>query len=105
MNGILIKPDEMTVEAVEFDGSLDQLYALLKCDMIEIVNLDGRDTIMIIDETGRIFPRGLGRFAIGTDDYAGYGLICCMSGEDIKGTPLGVSQVKPLVEWLPATIQ
>lgn len=85
MEGILISPDKVTVETVEFDGSLDGFYDLLGCEMIEVVGLGMRDVVLIVDEEGLVRPRGLGRFNFMGRWYVGRGMLVRMKGGELLG--------------------
>ena len=57
MRAILIKTDEQKIEEVEFNGTLDDAYRLLGCELIERVEL-GNGEDLWVDEEGLINGRG-----------------------------------------------
>lgn len=51
MKAILIDPYAKSVTQVDYDGSLEQAYALTQCDMIEQAHLSNGD-VLLVDEEG-----------------------------------------------------
>jgi hypothetical protein len=99
-HAILIKPDEMMVELVPFDGTLEQMYKYLHTDIIEVVHLDAVGHLLILDEEGRIAPKNKGYFYFDGVHHCGYGLICKERGEDMVGLDgLTIRHVAPLIQW------
>lgn len=52
----LIDPETQTVTKVEYDGSLEQAYKLIGCDLVEQVHLNN-DNVLIVDEEGMFFKK------------------------------------------------
>jgi hypothetical protein len=51
MYGYLIDPNTRTVNKVEYDGSLESIYTLLDCEMIEAAPInDQADSSVYVDE-------------------------------------------------------
>ncbi len=56
MKGKLLKPDGQVQEIEPLNGetfSLEELYRLLGCELIEIVHLHASDDLLVIDEEGK----------------------------------------------------
>lgn len=51
MKAILIDAFEKQVREVEYDGSLESAYSLLRCDTIDVIRVDDRND-MIVDDNG-----------------------------------------------------
>lgn len=62
LNNVLIKDNGEIVEILPKDESkgftLEECYALLECDMIQTLDVDG-EKIMILDEEAKVTDRGL----------------------------------------------
>lgn len=50
MKAILIDAVEKTVTEVEYDGELDTAYRLLRCELIDAVNVGGGNVLLVDDE-------------------------------------------------------
>ena len=50
MKAILIDAENKTVTEVEYDGNIDTIYKMLKCDHFEGVHLDNGDCIYVDGE-------------------------------------------------------
>lgn len=101
---ILVKPHpDMTansgvLEVVETELDLDTMYKLLGCNLIEIVPINDRNKL-VIDEEGRIVPKGLGKFYFGAIEVYGCGLITGYRHGDLISTNLTIQQVAPFIHW------
>lgn len=103
MRGILIDPFKRTVEEIETDGSLTEIYNLLEVQVITTVVMGYNDTLYLDDE-GLFVPKeeqAYFRIKGNTQPFAGRGLIL---GTDYEGenddamTPL--PDIREAVLWI-----
>lgn len=73
MKAILIDAYKKTVTEVEYDGTLQAIYALLKCSTIEAVRISETDSIYV-DEEGAVNGTEVG-FSFSGNDLFGSGLV------------------------------
>lgn len=111
MKAILIDPFNRTVEDVETDASLEDIYRLCGCDLLDTVYVD-RSHTMFIDDEGLLknyFDENDNQqypyFKIGSSQtYAGKGLILGTTSDgDNTDTRLSASLIRPIVTWVHET--
>lgn len=96
MKGILIDAYNEKVVKVEFDGTLEDMYRLIKCDMVERVTNEETDDDIWLDEEGLLKDIENQKFftIAGWDaPIAGNGLIL---GSTVHGDS---SDAKMTLEW------
>lgn len=54
MRAMLIDPEEQTFEEVDWNGSCQHAYELLKCELVEILKPMGRPFVLYVDERGKL---------------------------------------------------
>lgn len=99
MKAILINPKTKTIEAVETDGSLKDIYRLTECHCIDGVGLERRNYIWVDDEGLYNSPDHI--FVVyGTKHLAGNGLVLGLTGDgDNASTTLTLERVKSIVTF------
>lgn len=102
MRAILIDTYNRTVTKVDTPGKIEDIYALVRTDIIEAVYFDtGRDC-MYVDEEGllRTPPKPLFQVLGFDQPLAGNGLILGVDGEgETCSTSLTLEAIAPLVVW------
>ena len=69
LNVILIDPYDQSISRVDIDGSLESIYKVLQCRLIDIMNL-GENIDLIMDDEGRLNSKNRW-FAWGGNSFAG----------------------------------
>lgn len=102
MRGILINPEDKTVTEIETPGGLDELYRLVNCRTVEVVDLGGGQDLwldeegLLTDDPGPFFAF-IGREA---HPFCGRGLILSNDGQgNSTSTTLRLSAVSKLIVW------
>lgn len=102
ITGIHLKPNEKMIELVEFEPTLEEMYRLLKCHVIEMPPIDNNGNVLVVDEEGRLMDHNEhGYFAFRGHQMCGMGLIVAINdqGETVS-TTLTIRDVAPLIQWL-----
>lgn len=98
MKAILIDAYIRTVSEVEYEGSLNSIYALLKCEIIEAVRISESDSIYV-DEEGMINGTEVGFLFAGRPLF-GSGLVIGVDEEGNDTPPvITIDEVKRLVHF------
>lgn len=101
MRGIFIDPFTRSVEEVDIDPSLDNLYEKLGVDLITVVRIHP-DHALIIDDEGLLKDRDTQQYFWwrgSNQPFAGRGLILGDEMGDNKDATLTVDEVKSLVTF------
>ena len=104
MRGIKINPTDRTIEEVDVanpNKSLQGLYDLIGCDLVQLVQLD-REIIMVCDEEGKLKPI-TGAFTFyGSEELiiAGTAVILGGDGNRFKALKENKASFEMLVQWL-----
>ena len=103
MRGILIDPLKKTVECVNVEGNLSEIYDLLGVECITIVPLDFSDALYLDDE-GLLVPKNeqaYWRMKGSSQPFAGRGLILGTDEEgDNDDAVSDLKDVKASVIWI-----
>ena len=81
MKAFLIDPEKRALTEFEHDDSLNDLYEQIQCDSIDIVRIDGNDTIYI-DDMGLYNKQHFFMFGNRRSPIAGCGVVL---GADLEG--------------------
>jgi hypothetical protein len=96
---ILIDPYDQSISRVDIDGSLESIYEVLQCRVIDIMNLadNGEYNIdLIMDDEGRLINNNRW-FSWGGNSFAGRCLVASHNDDgDTDSCPLQISQIKNL---------
>lgn len=101
MRAILINPFDKTVSEVETKAGLDDLYEIIKCELITVVSWD-MDNALIIDDEGLMVDKEDQEYwwAKGCDQpFAGRGIIIGDNYGENKSTDLKVEDVARLISF------
>ena len=102
MRGILIDPFKRTVNDVETDSSLDEIYSLLCIDMITAVAFD-REHVMFLDDEGLLKNKDEQAYfqLKGADQpFAGRGLIFADDYGENRAATVSLEKVRDSVTFL-----
>ncbi len=105
MRAIKIDPVEKTVSEIELavdpNKSLDELYRLIGCDLVQLVQLD-RGIVLVCDEEARLKPiRGAFTFFGTGMVIAGTGIVLGGSGNRLKPLREGKRTFDLITVWMP----
>ena len=105
MRAIKIDPVEKTVSEIELtvdpNKSLDELYRLIGCDLVQLVQLD-RGIVLVCDEEARLKPiRGAFTFYRSGMVIAGTGIVLGGSGNRLKPLCEGKRTFDLITVWMP----
>ena len=105
MRAIKIDPVEKTVSEIELttdpNRSLDELYRLIGCDLVQLVQLD-RGIVLVCDEEARLKPiRGAFTFFGTGMVIAGTGIVLGGSGNRLKPLREGKRTFDLITMWMP----
>jgi hypothetical protein len=92
---ILIDPNDQSISRVDIDGSLESMYQVMQCRVIDIMNLtDNIDLIM--DDEGRLINNNRW-FSWGGNTFAGKCLIASHNDDgETTSCLLEIAQIKNL---------
>ena len=104
MRAIKIDPVEKTISeidlAVDPNCSLDELYRLIRCDLVQLVQLD-RGIVLVCDEEARLKPiRGAFTLFGSGMVIAGTGIVLGGNGNRFKPLREGMRTFELITEWL-----
>lgn len=102
MRAILIDPFTRTIDAIETDASLDDLYKILHVDMITVVSFD-REHAMILDDEGLLKGKEEQAYfwVKGAEQpFAGRGLIVGDDYGENRAATIGIDKVREVVKFL-----
>ena len=104
MRAIKIDPVAKTITEIELaqnpNETLQELYNLIGCDLVELVQLD-RGIIMAVDEEGKCKDaRGAFTFIGWGTVIAGTAIILGGSGERFKALPENLASFQMMTEWI-----
>ena len=105
MRAIKIDPVEKTVSEIELatdpNRSLDELYRLIGCDLVQLVQLD-RGIVLVCDEEARLKPiRGAFTFYGSGLVIAGTGIVLGGNGNRLKPLREGKRTFDLITVWMP----
>ena len=105
MRAIKIDPVEKTVSEIELtvdpNKSLDELYLLIGCDLVQLVQLD-RGIVLVCDEEARLKPiRGAFTFYGSGMVIAGTGIVLGGNGNRLKPLREGKRTFDLITVWMP----
>ena len=105
MRAIKIDPVEKTVSEIELavdpNKSLDELYRLIGCDLVQLVQLD-RGIVLVCDEEARLKPiRGAFTFHGSGMVIAGTAIVLGGSGNRFKPLREGKRTFDLITAWMP----
>lgn len=101
MRAILIDPFKESVTAIETKAGLDDLYEILKCDLITVIRWD-KGNALIIDDEGLLLDKEDQEYwwVSGYDQpFAGRGIIIGDSYGENKSTDLKIEDIVPLISF------
>jgi len=102
MRAILIDPFKRTVEEIDIDPSLDNMYAVLGVELITVVRWDAKHAL-ILDDEGLLKSKEAMEYwhVAGSDKpFAGRGLLLGDEHGDNRPATVGVPEVQRLVSFL-----
>ena len=104
MRAVKIDPASRTVTEIDLkknpNRTLDELYEIIGCDLVELVELD-RGIIMVVDEEGKCKDvRGAFTFIGWGTVIAGTAIILGGSGERFKALPENLASFQMMTEWV-----
>ena len=106
MRAIKIDPVEKTVSEIELavdpNKSLDELYRLIGCDLVQLVQLD-RGIVLVCDEEARLKPiRGAFTFYGTGMVIAGTGIVLGGNGNRLQPLREGKRTFDLITAWIPS---
>ena len=104
MRAVKIDPASRTVTEIELaqnpNETLQELYDLIGCDLVELVQLD-RGIIMAVDEAGKLKEIKGGFTFLGWGTViVGTAIILGGSGDRFKALPENLSSFQMMTEWV-----
>ena len=104
MRAVKIDPVSRTVTEINLarnpNRTLDELYSLIGCDLVELVQIDA-DMVMIVDEEGKCKDvQGAFTFIGSGMVIAGTALILGGSGDRFKALPENLASFQMMTEWV-----
>jgi hypothetical protein len=109
MRAIKIDPIAKTITEIELaqnpNETLQELYDLIGCDLVELIQLD-RGIIMVVDEEGKLKKIEGGFTFLGWGEViAGTGIVLGGDSNKLKALPENLVSFQMMTEWLkPADI-
>ena len=109
MRAIKIDPVAKTITEIELaqnpNETLQELYDLIGCDLVELVQLD-RDIIMVVDEEGKLNKIEGGFTFLGWGEViAETGIVLGGDSNKFKALPENLASFRMITEWVePADI-
>ena len=104
MRAVKIDPISRTVTEIDLkknpNRTLEELYEIIGCDLIELVELD-RGIIMVVDEEGKCKTvRGAFTFIGWGAVIAGTAVILGSNGNRFKALPENLASFQMMTEWV-----
>ena len=104
MRAVKIDPVSRTVTEIDLkknpNRTLDELYSIIGCDLIELVELD-RGIIMVVDEEGKCKTvQGAFTFIGSGMIIAGTAIILGGNGNRFKTLPENLASFQMMTEWV-----
>ena len=104
MQAVKIDPVSRTVTEIDLkknpNRTLDELYEIIGCDFVELVQLD-RDIIMVVDEEGKC------KAVLGAFTFIGWGTVIAgtaiiLGGDSnkLKALPENLASFQMITEWV-----
>ena len=92
---ILIDPYDQSISRVDIDGSLESIYEVLQCRVMDIMRL-GEGVDLIMDDEGRLNSQNRW-FSWGGNSFAGRCLVASHNEDgDTLSCPISISNIKNL---------
>jgi len=92
---ILIDPHDQSISRVDIDGSLESIYEVLQCRVMDIMRL-GEGVDLIMDDEGRLNNQNRW-FSWGGNSFAGRCLVASSNEDgDTLSCPISISNIKNL---------
>ena len=105
MRAIKIDPVAKTITEIELarnpNETLQELYDLIGCDLVELVQID-RDMVLICDEEGKLKEKGGFTFLGWGTVIAGTAIILGGSGHKFKALRENLTSFEMMTEWVDA---
>ena len=106
MRAVKIDPVSRTVTEINLaknpNRTLDELYEIIGCDLVELVELD-RGIIMVVDEEGKCKAvQGAFTFIGSGMVIAGTAIILGGNGNRFKALPENLASFQMMTEWVDA---
>ena len=104
MRGIKINPTDRTIEEVDVPNpnkSLQGLYELIGCDLVQLVELD-HGIILVCDEEGKLKPITGAFTFFGNEDLVITGIALVLGGNANRFGKLyeGIVSFEKIVQWV-----
>ena len=103
MKAILIDVENQVVKNVDFDGSLEQMYKLIKCTTVEFCLPLGQGNVLFVDEEGLLKnPTKFFKFksSKAMQWIAGNGLIFCEKNDQVIDTNIQRVVIEEKVKFM-----
>ena len=106
MRAIKIDPVAKTITEIELaqnpNETLQELYDLIGCDLVELIQLD-RGIIMVVDEEGKLKEIKGGFTFLGWGEViAGKGIVLGGNSSRLKALPENLASFEMMTEWVDA---
>ena len=104
MRAVKIDPANRTVTEIDLkknpNNTLDELYSIIGCDLVELVELD-RGIIMVVDEEGKCKTvQGAFTFIGSGMVIAGTAVILGGDSNKLKALPENLASFQMMTEWV-----